>query len=569
MEPTVAAPVSARDHSANFSHRRRTFALTIVALAFVMDLLDSTIVNIAIPSIQNNLHASYSAIQWLIAGYLLSFATLLITGGRMGDVFGYKKLFLTGVAGFTLASLLSGLAWNPGVLIAARLIQGSMAALMVPQVMSLMQVMFSPKERQGVMGLFGALGGLAASLGPIIGGLLIKWNIAGLDWRPVFLINIPVGIFAFIAGMEALPEGKSEHPLKLDFTGTLVVVVLFGLIIFPLVQGRELGWPLWTFVMMLAALPVLGIFVWYERRKWKLDGSPLVVPSLFRTHTFVTGLLVNVAFEAMFIGYFLIFTLMLQAGLGFSVIKAALTGIPFAVGIGFAIGALGNKLLPKLGRNVIVIGLFLLGVGYAAIALLIRHYGLDLSPWALSPALLAAGIGAGLTMAPIFGVVLQDVDVRHAGSASGVLSAIQQVGGAVGIALIGVIFFGLLTNNATAQAARVAPQLRSDLAATGLPSFAQDQIVTNFEQCFHDRTTQKDSSTTPESCMAFAANPTASSLYQSIVGATSKAGRQANADNFTRAFSWSIVYELGLIVLVFALSFLLPRQIRPEHLDAA
>ncbi|HTJ73268.1 MAG TPA: MFS transporter, partial [Verrucomicrobiae bacterium] len=202
---------SAQHHASKFTSKQRTIALVIVALAFVMDLLDNTIVNIAIPSIQSNLGASYAAIQWLIAGYSLSFAVLLITGGRMGDVFGYKKLFLTGVAGFTLASLLSGMAWNTEVLVAARLVQGGMAALMVPQVMSLMQVMFKPHERGGVMGLFGALAGVAASLGPVIGGLLIHANIAGLDWRPIFLINIPVGLFALIAGAKYLPNGKSPH----------------------------------------------------------------------------------------------------------------------------------------------------------------------------------------------------------------------------------------------------------------------------------------------------------------------------------------------------------------------
>ena len=215
---------SAQQHAANFTHRQRTIALTVVALAFVMDLLDSTIVNIAIPSIQNNLGASYATIQWLVAGYSLAFATLLITGGRMGDVFGYRKLFITGVSGFTLASLLSGAAWDSHILIVARLLQGSMAALMVPQVMSLMQVMYKPAERSSVNGLFGALGGMSAALGPIVGGLLIKANLFGLDWRPIFLINVPVGIFAVLAALKYLPEGKSPHPLKLDWVGTGIIV---------------------------------------------------------------------------------------------------------------------------------------------------------------------------------------------------------------------------------------------------------------------------------------------------------------------------------------------------------
>ncbi len=571
-KPQESAPhvTSAKHHAAGFSHRRRKLALAIVALAFVMDLLDSTIVNIAIPSIQANLHASYTAIQWLIAGYMLSFATLLITGGRMGDVFGYKRLFMTGVAGFSLASLLSGLAWNPEVLIAARLIQGAMAALMVPQVMSLMQVMYEPKERGGVMGLFGALGGLAATLGPIIGGLLIEWNIAGLDWRPIFLINVPVGLFAFFAGMKVLPNGKSEHPLKLDVTGTFVIVTALFCLIFPLVEGRDLGWPLWSFAMMAAGLPILGLFAWYERRKMALDGSALVVPALFKLRSFVTGIVLNVAFEMMFIGYFLVFTLTLQAGLGYSVIKAALTGIPFAIGIGLSIGFISQKLLPKLGRNVILVGVTAMAIGLAAEGWCVMHFGTSLQPWPLLLPLFIAGFGAGAIMAPLFSVVLTDVDVRHAGSASGVLNAMQQLGGAVGIALIGVVFFGLLTHDANTQATNVMPKLHSDLSAAHVPQNAQDLIAGGFVACFTDRNAEKDASVVPDSCKPAPDDHMTPAVTKAAIGdALKQAGTTANAHNFAHAFAWSLGYEGILMVVVFGLTFLLPRHIRPEHMEAA
>jgi len=569
QSPSTPDTQSARHHASNFDARQRTLAIVIVAMAFIMDLLDSTIVNIAIPSIQANLHASYSAIQWLIAGYLLSFATLLITGGRMGDVFGYKKIFIIGVAGFSVASLLSGLAWTPGMLIAARLLQGSMAALMVPQVMSMMQVMYEPHERGGIMGIFGGLAGLAATLGPIVGGFLIKWNIAGLDWRPIFLINVPVGIFALIAGLKYLPNGKSEHPLKIDLVGTGLVIVAMLLLVFPLVQGRELDWPVWTFIAMAAAIPVLALFGWYERRKMAADGSALVVPSLFKTRTFVTGLIVNVAFEAMFIGYFLIFTLMLQAGLGFSVIKAAVTSIPFAIGISLSIGFISQLLIPKLGRYVISIGTITMAIGLGALALIIRHSGLDTNPWTLIGPLFVGGFGAGAIMAPIFSVVLTDVDVKHAGSASGVLNAIQQLGGAVGIALIGVIFFGLLSHGAGQHASQVSPQVRTQLAAAGLPPAARDSIVTGFEACFRDRANQKDASVVPASCRQDAGSQLPPAVTATISHTLAQAGKQANESNFASAFSWSILYEIGLLVVVFALSFLLPRHIKPEAMELA
>ncbi|HET9411239.1 MAG TPA: MFS transporter, partial [Candidatus Saccharimonadales bacterium] len=348
------------------------------------------------------------------------------------------------------ASLMCGLAWNPEVLIGARLIQGAMAALMVPQVMSLMQVMYKAHERTAVMGLFGALGGLAASLGPIIGGFLIHANIAGLDWRPIFLINVPVGIFALIMAIKYLPEGKSAHPLRLDLVGTGIVMTALFLLIFPLIQGRELDWPAWTFVMMAASLPVLGLFAWWQKRKDIADGSPLVAPILFKASSFIKGLVTNVVFQGAVVGFFLPFTILLQAGLGYDVILAAVTGIPTAIGIGLSIGLFGQKLIPKLGRYALTLGAVVMATGLAVTYFVVQANGLDVQPWHFIPGLLLTGSGMGLVMAPIFAVTLNDIDPKNAGSASGVMNAVQQVGGAIGVALIGVVFFGQLTQHAPA-----------------------------------------------------------------------------------------------------------------------
>lgn len=558
---------SAQHHASKLSHRQRTIALVIVALAFVMDLLDTTIVNIAIPSIQSNLGASYASIQWLIAGYSLSFAVLLITGGRMGDVFGYKKLFLFGVGGFTLASLLSGLAWNTEILIAARLVQGSMAALMVPQVMSLMQVMFKPNERSGVMGLFGALAGVAASLGPVIGGLLIHANIAGLDWRPIFLINVPVGIFAILAAMRYLPEGKSPHPLKLDIRGTLIVVVALFLLVFPLIQGRELDWPAWTFVMIAASLPAFVVFAWWQKRKDAKDKSPLIPPVLFKVPTFVRGLIINIIFQGAMVGFFLPFTLLLQIGLGYEVIKAALTGIPVAIGISLSIGLFGQKVIPKLGRYSLTLGAIIMSLGLGATYFAANHSGLDVTPWEFIPGLLLTGAGMGLVMSPVFSVVLMDVDPHHAGSASGVMNAIQQLGGAIGVALIGVVFFGQLTNHADASFTSVEPSVRSELAKAHLPEQVQTSILKSVRTCYNDRAKEKDATITPESCKSLEAQPQNPASKQ--IGTIITDGvKKANANNFTSAFRAGVYYELALIALTFCFSFLLPRHIRPAPPEA-
>lgn len=558
---------SAQHHASKFTSRQRTIALIVVALAFVMDLLDTTIVNIAIPSIQADLGASYATIQWLIAGYALSFAVLLITGGRMGDVFGYKKLFLIGVSGFTLASLLSGLAWTSEVLIVARLIQGTMAALMVPQVMSLMQVMFKPKERAGVMGLFGALAGVAASLGPVIGGILIHFNIAGLEWRPIFLINVPIGLFAIWAAFRYLPEGKSSHPLKIDIWGTGIIIIAMLLLVFPLIQGRELDWPVWVFVMMAFSLPALFLFAKWQKYKDQKDGSALIAPILFKTGSFVKGLTVNLVFQSAMAGFFLPFTLLLQIGLGYEVILAAVTGIPTAVGISLAIGLFGQKLIPKLGRYSLTVGAVIMAIGLATTYLFVHQNGLDTSPWMFIPGLLITGSGMGLIMAPIFAVTLTDVDVRHAGSASGVLNTIQQLGGAIGIAVVGVIFFGQLTMHSDASFTSVESNIRTELTKAQVPTQAQTPILDGVRECFNDRSKQKDATETPESCKTLESQPK-NPASEKIATVITDGVKEANADNFINAFRAGTIYEGVLIALTFILSFMLPRHIRPEAAQA-
>ncbi len=567
IEAAEAAPLSAQEHAAGLSSKLRTIALVVVSLAFIMDLLDSTIVNIAIPSIRTNLHATYSAIQWVVAGYGLAFALLLVTGGRMGDVFGYKKIFMFGVAGFTVASLFSGLAAGPDWLIAARLFQGAMAALMVPQVMSLMQIMYKPEERGAINGLFGALGGLAASLGPVVGGLLIKANLFGLDWRPIFLINIPIGIFALIAAVRYLPNGKSSHPLKLDLVGTFLIMIAMLLLVYPLIQGRELGWPEWSFAMMISSLPVFVIFALWQRHKARTDGSPLVLPELFRKLSFNIGLSVNLIFEAAMLGFFLTFGLFLQIGLGFSPVHAALTGLPVAIGIGLTMALLGEKVIPKLGRRALFLGCIYMTIGLCIAAWTLHHYTLGIHSWQLIPGLLIVGIGMGHIFASLYAAVLNGVDPSNAGAASGTLNAVQQVGGAIGIAVIGVIFFGQLTAAAPASFEAAVPKLSSQLSAAGLPPDTQNAVISGVQSCFVDRAREQDSSVVPESCQkiqnspAFAADPF---LSRQITASAISAAAAAEGVDFDNAFRWGVVYEISLLVLVFCLSFFLPRRFRPD-----
>lgn len=555
----------AKSHVDALTPKRRSIALFVVSLAFVMDLLDVTIINVALPSIQASLGASFATMQWLVAGYVLSFAVLLITGGRMGDVFGYKKLFLFGIVGFTAASLLCGIANTSELLVAARLLQGATAALMVPQVMSLMQVMYKPHERHKVMGLFGMLGGLAATLGPIIGGLLIDANLFGLDWRPIFLINLPIGIATFWAGLKYLPEGKSPHPIKLDVIGTGILIVALSLLIFPLIQGRELDWPLWIIWMLVASVPALAIFAWYERYKDRKDKSALVVPALLKTRSYVNGLMVNFVLQAAMLGFFLTFTIVLQAGLGFSPLNAALTGVPTAFGIGLAIATV-QKLVPILGRYVISLGAIVAIIGFLLTAWVVNANGLDVPAWHFIPGLFLSGVGMGSIMGSLFSVMLQDVDPKHAGSASGVMSALQQVSGALGVALVGMIFFGHIASSAPKAFDQVAPQLQKELSALQLPAQAQESIIKNVGQCFADRAAQKDQSELPESCKHVQAEPTPAG--EVVNRAVVQAAKEANAANFANAYNWATVFSVGVMTLTFLLSFTLPRHFKMSEAPA-
>src|SRR6266702_4801129 len=239
---------------------RRWLTLVILLLAGFMNLLDVSIVNIAIPSIQRDLHASYADVQWTLAGYALSYALVLITGGRLGDTFGRKRLFLIGVAGFTVMSVLCGAAQSAGMLIASRVGQGALGALMIPQLLSVIQVSFPAAERIKALAAFGVTAGLGTVSGPLLGGLLIQSNLLGLDWRPIFLINVPVGVLAVIASAVLVRESRAPSPPKLDPAGVALISAALLLLLYPLVQGRQLGWPAWTFASMAASVPMLAVF---------------------------------------------------------------------------------------------------------------------------------------------------------------------------------------------------------------------------------------------------------------------------------------------------------------------
>jgi EmrB/QacA subfamily drug resistance transporter len=546
---------------------RRWAALAVVLAAGFMQLVDISIVNVAIPSIQRDLDATYSQIQWVLAGYQLAFAVMLITGGRLGDIYGRKRLFMIGMSGFTLASALCGLAQSPEMLIGSRVLQGLFGAIMFPQILSVIQVTFPPKERAGAFGMFGATIGLATIMGPLVGGLLIEADLFGLQWRPIFLVNVPIGILALAAAARYLIESRAPRALRLDPIGVAIVTAGLLLLVYPLVQGRDLDWPLWTFLSMAAAVPVLVAFAVYERHKKRLDGSPLIDLDLFRQRSFVPGLAVAGIFFMGIPAFFLIFSLWLQIGLGFSALHAGVTGVPFAVGSALA-SAASVRLAPALGRRVLSAGSLLLVAGMAGLIWTVDHYGGAVHSWQLIPALLVCGLGLGLVIAPLVNVVLAGIRGQDAGAASGVLSTVQQVGGAVGVALIGVIFFGLLGSQAAAVADDVIPGLQRDLQAAGLPPAVTQQLAAGFRTCFEDRANAKDPSAVPASCARAQAQGQSQPQLAQVVGA---AADDARRQSFSQAFQRSLLFEIGVFLASFLLVFLLPQARGEEvgHPEAA
>jgi EmrB/QacA subfamily drug resistance transporter len=450
MSATITAETTtpaAAPAGASAGHPRRWLILTVILAVECMDLLDGTIVNVAAPSIRTSLHASLSALQWIAGGYALAFSVGLVTGGRLGDIFGRRRMFAIGVAGFTLASALCGAAQSPGMLIACRLVQGLFAASMIPQGFGIIRASFAEDEIQKAFGLFGPVIGLAAVLGPIIGGALVDGNLFGSGWRAIFLVNIPLGLLAFAGALRVLPESRAQRRPTIDLIGAGLVSLAAGLLIYPLIQGREAGWPAWTFVSIAASAVALIAFAVFERRREAAGVSPLVTPSLFSKRAFTGGVLTALVFFAGMIGIMLVFTLYLQLGQGFSAIDAGLASGPLALGMAVGAGLGAGLLGPRFGRPVLHGGLLVMAAGVAGMLAVVHAEGANVSAWSLAGPELLAGAGMGAMLAPLFDFVLAGVADDEVGSASGVLNALQQLGGAVGIAVIGTIFFSVASRH--------------------------------------------------------------------------------------------------------------------------
>jgi EmrB/QacA subfamily drug resistance transporter len=425
--------------------RGRWLAFGVVIAAAVMDLLDSTIAQVAAPTIRRELGGSYAVIEWVTAAYTLAMAVGLLTGGRLGDIFGRRRMLLTGMTGFVLASAACAAAGSAGELIAARAAQGLLGAIMLPQVFGLIRDLFAEHEMGKAFGVYGPVMGLSAMLGPIASGGLISANVFGIGWRLIFLVNVPVGLAALVLGARLLPAGITigARRGRLDLPGAVLAgVAMFGLV-FPLAQGHELGWPGWLFGMLAAAVLLLAGFGCYQVRRQRAGRDPLIEPSVFRHGPFRAGIVFSVVFTGSLGGIVMIFNVFLQNGLGFTPWHSAVTTAPWAAGA-FIGSAVGGMTMPRLGRKVLHAGLIVEAAGLVGLCAVLHVAGAGVSTADLIAPMVIGGIGMGMVFVPLFDIVMAGVRPPEMGSASGVLQTVNALGMSLGIAGIGAIFFALI-----------------------------------------------------------------------------------------------------------------------------
>ena len=428
---------------------RRWLAAIVMIVGALMDMIDVTIVNVALPTIRGDLHASATQLEWVVSAYMLAFAAALIIAGNLGDLFGRKKVFLYGVAVFGLASLAAGLSQSGAELIAARVVQGTAAAAMAPQVLATFRAIFSGAERGKAFSIYGAMLGFASAVGLLLGGVLTEANLFGWSWRAVFFVNIPVAACALIAGLRFVPETRDPGARRPDVPGAVLLAASLVAVVYPLLEGRTLGWPVWVWLVLAAGVAGLGLLGLLEARRAgrRADGpAPLLQARLFRVPAFAAGLGVQVAFAVGLQGFFLALALWLQAGEHFSPLKAGLTAVAFSAG-SFLGAPVAVPLAQRYGRSVLAIGGVLMAAGIAGVSLAASHVGVNGSPWPVVPGLVVCGAGLALLIIPLVNVVLAAVPVEAAGGASGLFSTAQQLGGAVGVALLGTVFFGYLNGH--------------------------------------------------------------------------------------------------------------------------
>jgi EmrB/QacA subfamily drug resistance transporter len=422
----------------------RWHALTVSLAASFMTLLDVSIVNVALPSIERGLGASAMSAQWIVSGYALAFGLALVPAGRLGDTLGRRRMFLIALSAFVVTSALSGAAPTAGLLIAARLLQGVAGGMLLPQSSGLIQELFSGAERGRAFGFLGAMVGVATAAGPVIGGLILSTFTGPDGWRWVFYVNLPIGLVALALAARLLPAatGSGRRGVHLDLVGSLLLGGGVLCLLLPLVAAADGGltrlWPLFGL-----AVGLLAGFAWWEARTVRRGRQPLLDPQLARTSGYAPGVAIGLVYFVGFTGIWLVMALFFQDGLGYSPLRSGLAVTPFALGVAVS-AVLAGRLVARVGRWLTVAGLTTTVVGLAATALVLRQVGGDRASWAVTGPLLLAGLGGGIVTSPNVTLTLASVPVRMAGAAGGALQTAQRIGSAIGTALLASVFYRVL-----------------------------------------------------------------------------------------------------------------------------
>jgi EmrB/QacA subfamily drug resistance transporter len=403
-----------------------------------LPILDFNVVNLALPAIRQDLGATSSEVQFVISAYAATYAVFLITGGRLGDLFGRRRLFMLGVAGFTIASVLCGVAWSPAILVGGRILQGLTATLMAPQVLASIRVLFPSAEQGRALGFYGATFGLANICGQVLGGVLVSSHRFGLAWQAIFLVNVPIGLAAFTGSPLFLGESRAPQAHKLDIAGVALLSLTLGLLVYPLVEGRESGWPTWIVAMLGGSPFALLAFIRTEARLSARGGDPLAALNLLRNSAFGIGLVMALAFY-MLSSFYLTFAVYLQSGLHMSPLDAGLATLPFATGF-FVSSLVSPHVMQRLGVRTLTLGFALQVIGFGVVMLSVG----DVIPQSVKTGLVCAGVGFGTVMPSVIKAVIGSIDPRHAGLASGIMISTFQIGAALGVAIIGGVFYSAL-----------------------------------------------------------------------------------------------------------------------------
>jgi EmrB/QacA subfamily drug resistance transporter len=423
------------------AHTNQWAALPVLLAGAFMVVLDFFIVNVALPSIATDLGAGESSLEWVVAGYGLTFAAFLITAGRIGDEFGRRRTYAFGLGLFTAASAACGLAPSPGTLVLARVAQGVAGAVVMPQVLSIIGVTYRDGDYVRALSYYGVALGLAAVGGQVIGGALVQTDVAGLGWRGCFLINVPIGLAALAATPRLVPESRAPRRARIDLPGAVVLALGLTAVLLPLIEGRQHGWPTWTWLSLAAAPLILAAFVAHQVRLQRRGAGALLDLGLFRERTFAAGVLTQLFLACAQASFFVYLALYLQDGRGLNPLEAGLVFTILAVAYVVVSGP-APELTKRFGRSVVAAGGASLAAGLLALALATAEVGVGGSILVLVPGLVLVGAGIGLCFTPLTSTVLSGIDPARAGAASGAMSTITQVGYALGVAVTGVIFFG-------------------------------------------------------------------------------------------------------------------------------